>query len=60
MPEPLDDYFTATIGAMSAAPSVPEPGEPIRADTSLTVKDCLTLFDAQLEKPFPKCNSWRR
>ncbi len=48
MPEPLDDYFTATIGAMSASPSVPAPGEPIRTGTSLTVKDCLALFDAQL------------
>ena len=41
MPEPIDEYFTATISAM---------GGPRGAalGSSLTVRDCLALFDAQL------------
>ena len=47
MAEPIDDYFTATISALSA--TGPSRGEEAVLDgSSLTAPDCLALFDAQL------------
>ena len=47
MAEPIDDYFTATISALSeTGPSRSE--EAVLDGSSLTVPDCLALFDAQL------------
>ena len=47
MAEPIDDYFTATISALSE--TGPSRGEEAVLDgSSLTVPDCLALFDAQL------------
>ncbi|HTY27571.1 MAG TPA: thiamine pyrophosphate-dependent enzyme [Mycobacterium sp.] len=50
MAEDIDDYFTATIAAMtaSALSRVPEPTAPLGNGSPLTVEQCLALFDAQL------------
>src|SRR5882757_5931861 len=46
MTEPIDDYFTTTVSAMSDG-ARGEPG-PLRDGSALTVATCLDLFDAQL------------
>ncbi|HEX7427169.1 MAG TPA: thiamine pyrophosphate-dependent enzyme [Mycobacterium sp.] len=48
MAEPIDEYFTATISAMSAPPRQRAADGPIREDSSLTARVCLALFDVQL------------
>ena len=50
MAEPIDDQFIETVGAM-ASPTPrrsPDPAEPVREGSVLTVARCLELFDAQL------------
>jgi 2-oxoisovalerate dehydrogenase E1 component len=46
--EPIDEYFTATISAMSATARRRADDEPIRAGSPLTTRVCLALFDVQL------------
>ena len=48
MAEPIDEYFTATISAMSGSARHRAGDEPIRAGSSLTARVCLALFDVQL------------
>jgi 2-oxoisovalerate dehydrogenase E1 component len=50
MAEDIDDYFTATVSAMAARTPRPvrEPTAPLGNESSLTVGNCLALFDAQL------------
>ncbi|WP_176561048.1 thiamine pyrophosphate-dependent enzyme [Mycobacterium neglectum] len=48
MAEPIDDYFTETISAMSAPRRKPGQDEPVRDGSSLTVRVCLALFDVAL------------
>ena len=50
MAEDIDDYFTATVSAMAARTPRPvrEPTAPLSNGSSLTVENCLALFDAQL------------
>ncbi len=50
MAEDIDDYFTATVSAMAASTPRPvrEPTAPLGNESSLTVENCLALFDAQL------------
>ena len=50
MAEDIDDYFTATVSAMAASTPRPvrEPTAPLSNGSSLTVENCLALFDAQL------------
>ena len=47
MAEPIDEYFTATISAMSGSAHRAADG-PVRDDSSLTARVCLALFDVQL------------
>jgi 2-oxoisovalerate dehydrogenase E1 component len=46
--EPIDDYFTATISAVSETAPRRAGGDAVRDGSSLTARDCLGLFDAQL------------
>jgi len=46
--EPIDEYFTATISAMSGSGRRHADDEPIRAGSRLTARVCLALFDVQL------------
>ncbi len=48
MAEPVDEYFTATISAMSGSPRRRSADEPIRDGSSLTTRVCLALFDVAL------------
>ena len=50
MAEPIDEYFTTSISAMTGhtPDRVPGQTDPLRDASSLTVRDCLALFDAQL------------
>jgi 2-oxoisovalerate dehydrogenase E1 component len=50
MAEDIDDYFTATVSAMTASTPrrAQEPSAPLGNGSSLTVENCLALFDAQL------------
>jgi 2-oxoisovalerate dehydrogenase E1 component len=48
MAESVDEYFTATISAMSKTGFSRSGEDALRDGSSLTVRDCLTLFDAQL------------
>ena len=50
MAEDIDDYFTATVSGMAARTPRPvrEPTAPLSNGSSLTVENCLALFDAQL------------
>ena len=50
MAEEIDAHFIATVSAMtpSAPRPVQEPSAPIRNGSSLTVENCLALFEAQL------------
>ncbi len=48
MAESIDEYFTATISAMSAAARQRADDRPIEAGSSLTRRVCLALFDVQL------------
>jgi len=50
MAEDIDDYFTATVSAMAARTPRPvrEPTAPLGNGSSLSVENCLALFDAQL------------
>jgi 2-oxoisovalerate dehydrogenase E1 component len=51
MAEPIDEYFTTSISAMSEqvpADRVPGQTDTLRVGSSLTVGGCLALFDAQL------------
>jgi 2-oxoisovalerate dehydrogenase E1 component len=48
MAEPTDEYFTATISAMSETRPSRSGEDPVRDGSSLTVRDSLALFDAQL------------
>jgi 2-oxoisovalerate dehydrogenase E1 component len=50
MAEDIDDYFTAAVSAMAASTPRPvrEPTAPLGNESSLTVENCLALFDAQL------------
>lgn len=46
MAEPIDEHFTTTVSALSAGERSRD--DAVRDGASLTVGDCLTLFDAQL------------
>jgi 2-oxoisovalerate dehydrogenase E1 component len=46
--EPIDEHFTAAIAALSAAAGPRLHEDALRDGSSLTVGDCLALFDAQL------------
>jgi 2-oxoisovalerate dehydrogenase E1 component len=50
MAEPIDEYFTTTISALTgpAPDRVPGQADTLGNGSSLTVRDCLALFDAQL------------
>ena len=48
MAEPIDDYFTATISAMSENGPRRSGEDAVRDGSSLTVRDAVALFDAQL------------
>ena len=48
MPESIDEYFTATISAMSESARRITDDEPVRDGSSLTARVCLALFDVQL------------
>ena len=48
MAEPIDEYFTATIAAMSSSTRRRADDEPVRDGSSLTTRVCLALFDVQL------------
>lgn len=49
MAEPIDDYFTATISVMSAAPERRQVDDrPVRDGTTLSARVCLALFDVAL------------
>jgi 2-oxoisovalerate dehydrogenase E1 component len=46
--EPIDEYFTATISAMSGSARHREGDDPIRPGSPLTARVCLALFDVLL------------
>jgi 2-oxoisovalerate dehydrogenase E1 component len=46
--ESIDDYFTATISAMRETRPRRSGDDSVRDDSSLSVRDCVALFDAQL------------
>jgi 2-oxoisovalerate dehydrogenase E1 component len=46
--EPIDEHFTPTVSAMNGSAGERSPGEAVRDGSSLTVGQCLALFDAQL------------
>ena len=48
MPESIDEYFTATISAMSGPARRLTDDQPIVDGSSLTARVCLALFDVQL------------
>ncbi|MGH3678330.1 MAG: thiamine pyrophosphate-dependent enzyme [Mycobacterium sp.] len=48
MAEPIDDYFTATISAMAESAPRRAGEDTVLDDSSLTVSECMALFDAQL------------
>ncbi len=48
MAEPIDEYFTATVSAMSGSARDAPDDEPVRDGSSLTARVCLALFDVQL------------
>ena len=48
MAEPIDEYFTATISAMSGSARRRGDDEPVRDGSSLTARVCLALFDVAL------------
>ena len=48
MTESIDDYFTATISAMRETRPRRSGDDSVRDDSSLSVRDCVALFDAQL------------
>jgi 2-oxoisovalerate dehydrogenase E1 component len=46
--EPIDEHFTATISALSGSAAERSHEDALRDGSSLTVGECLALFDAQL------------
>jgi 2-oxoisovalerate dehydrogenase E1 component len=46
--EPIDEHFTATISALSGSAAGRSHEDALRDGSSLTVGECLALFDAQL------------
>ena len=48
MAEPIDDYFTTTISAMTTSARSRGDDEPVRDGSSLTARACLALFDVAL------------
>ena len=48
MAEPIDEYFTATVSALSGSEGERSHEDALRDGSSLTVGQCLALFDAQL------------
>ncbi len=48
MAEPIDEYFTATISAMSGSARRYRDDQPVRDGSSLTTHACLALFDVAL------------
>ena len=48
MAEPIDEYFTTTISALSGTAGQRSHDAALRGGSSLTVGGCLALFDAQL------------
>ncbi|MCV7223138.1 thiamine pyrophosphate-dependent enzyme [Mycolicibacterium elephantis] len=46
--ERVDEHFTAAISALTETGSRRGADDPVSADSALTVRDCLRLFDAQL------------
>jgi 2-oxoisovalerate dehydrogenase E1 component len=46
--EPIDEHFTTSVSAMSGSAGTRSHDESVRDDSSLTVADCLALFNAQL------------
>jgi 2-oxoisovalerate dehydrogenase E1 component len=48
MTEKIDEYFIDAVGALPAATHRADPGAPIVATSTLTVRDVLDLFDSQL------------
>ncbi|HEX2400717.1 MAG TPA: thiamine pyrophosphate-dependent enzyme, partial [Mycobacterium sp.] len=48
MAEPIDEHFTATISALSGSAAERSHEDALRDGSSLTVGECLALFDAQL------------
>ena len=48
MAEPIDEYFTTTVSALSGSAGERSHEDALRDGSSLTVGQCLALFDAQL------------
>ena len=48
MAEPIDEHFTATISALNGSAAERSHEDALRNGSSLTVGECLALFDAQL------------
>ena len=48
MAELIDEHFTTTISALSGSAAKRSHDEALRSGSSLTVGECLALFDAQL------------
>ena len=48
MPEPIDEHFTNTVSALSGSAGKRSAQDSLREGSSLTVGECLALFDAQL------------
>jgi 2-oxoisovalerate dehydrogenase E1 component len=46
--EPIDEYFTATISAMTGSARRRDDHEPVRDGSSMTTRVCLALFDNAL------------
>ncbi len=46
--EPIDEYFTATISAMTGSARRHGDDEPVRDGSALTARVCLALFDVAL------------
>lgn len=47
-PESIDTYFTEQVSALKPCPPGVADLDAVQSDSSLTVQECLTLFDAQL------------
>jgi 2-oxoisovalerate dehydrogenase E1 component len=47
-PQELDEYFRATVGALTAPDERGDPSAPVRTGTALTGAMALQLFEAQL------------
>ncbi len=48
MAEPIDEYFTASISAMTGSARRRHDDEPVRDGSSLTARVCLALFDVAM------------